>query len=136
VWSFLLRLFVRFVLAVRAFHYGSSCIWVPILPIGLAFRLGAHLSNWSCISFGHPFCQLVLHFVWVPILPTGLAFREPHVYMITQFFHWNLSKHSLRICWNLRRRIFWATKGKVRRVGKRGTQMQCKARWQYGCPNA
>jgi hypothetical protein len=30
----------------------------------------------------------------------------------------------------------WATKGKARRVGKRGTQMQCKAGWLYGRPNA
>jgi hypothetical protein len=30
----------------------------------------------------------------------------------------------------------WATKGKARRVGKRGTQTQCKASWQDGSPKA
>jgi hypothetical protein len=67
VWSFSLRLFVRFVTAIRAFRYGSSCIWVPILPTGLALhlgsplanspyltlRLGTHLANSPCVVFGH-----------------------------------------------------------------------------------
>jgi hypothetical protein len=108
------------------FCYGSSCVSLrPFVRFVTALR-----------AFGHPSCQLVLHFIWAPILPTGLAFREPHVYMITRFFRWNLSNQSLRIFWNLRWRIFWVTKGKARRVGKRGTQTQCKARWQDGCPNA
>jgi hypothetical protein len=68
VWSFSLRLFVRFVTAVRAFRYGSSCVWAPILPTGLALhlgaplanspclalRLGAHLANSPCVAFGRP----------------------------------------------------------------------------------
>jgi hypothetical protein len=68
VWSFSLRLFVRVVTAVRAFRYGSSCVWAPILPTGLALhlgaplanspclalRLGAHLANSPCVAFGRP----------------------------------------------------------------------------------
>jgi hypothetical protein len=68
VWLFLLRLFVRFVTAVRAFRYISSCVWAPILPTGLALhlgatlsnspclalRLGAHLANSPCVAFGRP----------------------------------------------------------------------------------
>ena len=30
----------------------------------------------------------------------------------------------------------WATKGKARQVGKRGTQTKCKTNWQDGRPNA
>jgi len=30
----------------------------------------------------------------------------------------------------------WVTKGKARRVGKRCTQMQCKANWTDGQQNA
>jgi hypothetical protein len=47
--------FVRFITALHAFGR-PSCqlvlhfVWAPILPTGLAFRLGAHLANWSCIS--------------------------------------------------------------------------------------
>jgi hypothetical protein len=68
VWSFSLRLFVRFVTAIRVFRYGSSCVWVPILPTGLALHLGAplanspclalhlgaHLANSPCLAFGRP----------------------------------------------------------------------------------
>jgi hypothetical protein len=86
------------------FCYGSSCI--SLQPF-VRFVTALH-------AFGRPSCQLVLHFVWASILPTGLAFCEPHVYMITRFFRWNLSNHSLQIFWNLRWRIFWVTKGKAR----------------------
>jgi hypothetical protein len=55
VWSFLLRLFVRFITVVRAFRYGSSCV--------------------SLRPFGCPSCQLALHCIWVPLLPTRLALR-------------------------------------------------------------
>ena len=68
VWSFSLRLFVHFLTVVRAFHYGSSCVWAPILPTGLALHLGAplanspclalclgaHLANSPCVAFGRP----------------------------------------------------------------------------------
>jgi hypothetical protein len=68
VWSFSLWLFMHFVMAVHAFCYVSSCIWVPILPTGLALhlgaplanspclalRLGAHLVNSPCVAFGRP----------------------------------------------------------------------------------
>jgi len=67
VWSFSLRLFVRFVTAVRAFRYGSSCVslrpFVRSVTALRAFRygrLGAHLANWPCIAFGCPSCQLAL----------------------------------------------------------------------------
>jgi hypothetical protein len=45
VWSFLLRLFVHFLTAVRAFRYSSSCVWAPILPTSLALHLDAPLAN-------------------------------------------------------------------------------------------
>jgi hypothetical protein len=82
VWSFSLRLFVRFVTAVRAFRYGSSCVSLrpfvrsvtalralPLRPFVRSVtalrafrygRLGAHLANWPCIAFGCPSCQLAL----------------------------------------------------------------------------
>jgi hypothetical protein len=44
-----LQLIVRFVTVVRAFRYTSSFVWDPILPTGLALRLGAPLSNSSCL---------------------------------------------------------------------------------------
>jgi hypothetical protein len=40
VWSFSLRLFVRFVTAIRVFRYGSSCVWAPILRTHLALHSG------------------------------------------------------------------------------------------------
>jgi hypothetical protein len=40
--------------APRAFRYGSSCIWVPMLRSRLALRLGGHLANSPCVAFGHP----------------------------------------------------------------------------------
>jgi hypothetical protein len=43
---------VRFVTAVCAFPYGYSCVWAPILPIGLALRLGAPLANSTCLALG------------------------------------------------------------------------------------
>jgi hypothetical protein len=43
---------VRFVTAVRAFRYGYSCVWAPILPIGLALRLGSPLANLTCLALG------------------------------------------------------------------------------------
>jgi hypothetical protein len=77
VWSFSLRLFVRFVTAVRAFRYGSSCVSLrpfvrsvtalrafrygrSCVLLWLFVRLGAHLANWPCIAFGCPSCQLAL----------------------------------------------------------------------------
>jgi hypothetical protein len=60
VWSFSLRLFVRFVTAVRAFRYGSSCVSLrPFVRSVTALR-----------AFGRPSCQLALHCIWVPLLPT------------------------------------------------------------------
>jgi hypothetical protein len=65
VWSFSLRLFVHFVTAVRAFHYGSSCVSLrPFVHSVTALR-----------AFGRPSCQLALHCIWVPLLPTRLALR-------------------------------------------------------------
>jgi hypothetical protein len=64
VWSFSLRLFVRFVTALRAFGHpscqlASRCICVPLLPTRLALpvlfvRLAAHLANSPCLSLGRP----------------------------------------------------------------------------------
>ena len=90
-----LQLIVRFVTVVRAFRYASSCVWAPILPTGLALRLGAPLSNSSCLAlgrptlarllvrfvtalraFGRPCCELALRCVWAPILRTRLALRS------------------------------------------------------------
>jgi hypothetical protein len=89
VWSFLLRLFVRFVTALPAFRYGRSCV-----SLRRFVRLAAHLDNWPCIAFGCPSCQLALtspwspnlgqaprvfHYgslcVWVPMLRSRLALR-------------------------------------------------------------
>jgi hypothetical protein len=89
---FSLRLFMRFVTAIRAFRYGSSCIWAPILPTGLAFHLGAPLANSPCLAlgrptlasllmrffmtlraFGCPCCEVTLCCVGTPILRTRLA---------------------------------------------------------------
>jgi hypothetical protein len=95
VWSFSLRLFVRFLTAVRAFRYGSSCVSLrPFLPTGLALHLGAPLANSPCLAlgrptlarllvcfvtalraFGCPRCEVALRCVWVPILRTHLALR-------------------------------------------------------------
>jgi hypothetical protein len=93
--SFSLQLLVRFVTVVRAFRYASLCLWAPILPTGLALRLGAPLSNSSCLAlgrptlarllvrfvtalraFGRPCCELALRCVWAPILRTRLALRS------------------------------------------------------------
>jgi len=62
VWSFSLRLFVRFVTALRAFGHpscqlASRCVCVPLLPTRLALavlfvRLAAHLANSPCLSLG------------------------------------------------------------------------------------
>jgi hypothetical protein len=87
VWSFSLQLFVRFVMAIRVNRYGSSCVWSPILPTGLALHLGAPLANSPCLAlglptlarllmrfvttlraFGCPCCEVTLCCVWVPIL--------------------------------------------------------------------
>jgi hypothetical protein len=43
---------VCFVTAVRVFRYGYSCVWAPILPIGLALHLGAPLANSTCLALG------------------------------------------------------------------------------------
>jgi hypothetical protein len=50
VWLFSLCVFVHFVTTIRAFCYGSSCVWAPILTTGLAFHLGAPLSNLPCLA--------------------------------------------------------------------------------------
>jgi hypothetical protein len=63
VWSFSLRLFVRFVTALPAFRYGRSCV-----PLRRFVRLAAHLANWPCIAFGCPSCQLALPSPWSPNL--------------------------------------------------------------------
>jgi hypothetical protein len=68
VWSFSLRLFVHFVTAVRAFRYGSSCVWAPILPTGLALHLGAPLANSPCLAL-----RLGTHLANSPCV----AFRRP-----------------------------------------------------------
>ena len=62
MWSFSLRLFVRFVTALRAFGHpscqlASRCVCVPLLPTRLALavlfvRLAAHLANSPCLSLG------------------------------------------------------------------------------------
>jgi hypothetical protein len=63
VWSFSLRLFVRFVTAIRAFRYGSSCVSLrPFVRSVTALR-----------AFGRPSRQPALHCIWVPLLPTRLA---------------------------------------------------------------
>jgi hypothetical protein len=63
VWSFSLRLFVRFLTAVRAFRYGSSCVSLrPFVRSVTALR-----------AFGRPSCQPALHCIRVPLLPTRLA---------------------------------------------------------------
>jgi hypothetical protein len=91
-----LRLFVRFLTAVRAFRYGSSCVSLrPFLPTGLALHLGAPLANSPCLAlgrptlarllvcfvtalraFGCPCCEVALRCVWAPILRTHLALRS------------------------------------------------------------
>jgi hypothetical protein len=95
VWSFSLRLFVRFVTTIRVFRYGSSCIWSPISPTGLALHLGAPLANSPCLAlgrptlarllvhfvtalraFGCPCCEVALRCVWAPILRTHLALHS------------------------------------------------------------
>jgi hypothetical protein len=63
VWSFSLRLFVRFVTALPAFRYGRSCV-----PLRRFVRLAAHLANWPCIAVGCPSCQLALPSPWSPNL--------------------------------------------------------------------
>jgi hypothetical protein len=55
---------VVFVAALRAFRYGRSCVWVPILPIGLALHLGAPLANSTCLALGRPtLARLLVCFV-------------------------------------------------------------------------
>ena len=61
-----LRLFVRLVAALRAFRYGSSCVWAPILPTGLALRLGAPLANSPCLAL-----RLGAHLADVPCVALG-----------------------------------------------------------------
>ena len=79
VWSFSLRLFVRFVTALPAFRYGRSCV-----PLRRFVRLAAHLANWPCVAFGCSSClpRAVRAFrygsscVWAPMLRTHLALRS------------------------------------------------------------
>jgi hypothetical protein len=59
---------VRFVTAVHVFRYGYSCVWAPILPIGLALHLGAPLANLTCLALGpQPWpgssCLSLRHFI-------------------------------------------------------------------------
>jgi hypothetical protein len=64
VWSFSLRLFVRFVTTIRAFRYGSSCVWSTISLTGLALHLGAPLANSPCLALGRPtLAKLLVRFV-------------------------------------------------------------------------
>jgi hypothetical protein len=63
VWSFSLRLFVRFVTALPAFRYGRSCILLRLFVC-----LATHLDKWPCIAFGCPSCQLALSSPWSPNL--------------------------------------------------------------------
>jgi hypothetical protein len=61
--AFPLRLFVRFLTAIRAFHYCSLCVSLrPFVRSVTALR-----------AFGRPSCQPALHCIWVPLLPTHLA---------------------------------------------------------------
>ena len=78
------------------FHYGSSCVSLPLFVC-----LGAHLANWPCVAFGcssfqlalpSPCCscvslrlfvclgthvaKLTLHCVRAPMLRTRLALRS------------------------------------------------------------
>jgi hypothetical protein len=95
VWSFSLRLFVRFVTTIRAFRYDSSCVWSAISPTGLALHLGAPLANSPCLAlgrptlarllvrfftalraFGCPCCEVALCCIWAPILRTHLVLRS------------------------------------------------------------
>jgi hypothetical protein len=50
------------------FHYGSSCVWAPILRTGLELCLGTHLANLPWVAFGRPYCKLTLGCVWAPTL--------------------------------------------------------------------
>ena len=54
-------------------RYDSSCI--SLLSFMRFVHLGAHLANWSCISFGCPSCQLALPCPWLPNLG-----QSPHVF--------------------------------------------------------
>jgi hypothetical protein len=61
---------VVFVTTLRAFRYCRSRV-----SLRLFVHLGAHLANWSCISFGCPSCQLALPCPWLPNLG-----QSPHVF--------------------------------------------------------
>jgi hypothetical protein len=83
-------------MAIRAFRYGSSCVWAPTLPTGLSLRLGAPLANSPCLAlgcqtlakllvrfitalhaYGHPCCKLALRCIRAPNLGEAILKNIP-----------------------------------------------------------